>query len=174
MNFTFSRSPRAAATRYPVQQRADHRVVHHGQAGGAADDDLRGRRAQHFGEDGLHLRQPVEAAVVASITAVAALVVGLGQHHRQLGGEVELLGRGLASRHVQLEALRLERVVTLLEFLREGCTFWGGKFRELSHGAGALTKSWRGRQCPEPNLERSRKDAVFERLSGIHRAPCGL
>jgi hypothetical protein len=119
----FAAAPRFLATRHPVQQRAHHGVVHHRQARGTADHDLCRRSTQHVGEDRLHFGQAVEAAVVAPVAAVAAFVVSFAERDRQFGGQVELLGRRLAASHVQLQALGFERVVTLLELLREGCTF---------------------------------------------------
>jgi hypothetical protein len=91
-----------------VQKASHDRVVHHGQAGHAADDQVRGRGFEQLGEDRLHLGQAVQAAVVARVGAVGSLVVTGSEHGRELIGQVELLVRRLAARHVELQRLLLD------------------------------------------------------------------
>jgi hypothetical protein len=90
-----------------VQQREHHRVVHQLQAGVVAGDQVLHRDTEQFAEDRAQLRQPVQPAVVAGVGAVPVAVVVAGQGQQPVG-QVELFGRRLAARQVQLELLGLQ------------------------------------------------------------------
>ena len=89
------------------ENRPGHRVVHQGEAGVAADDQLLGRHLHVVGEKRLGLGDPVEPAVVAAVRAVLRPVepaAGAVQHAQ---GQVELCRAGFAAGHVQGDVARL-------------------------------------------------------------------
>lgn len=84
--------------------KAHHRVVHQVQTGIAADDDLVHVDAEQVGKEAARFGNPLKAAVIAGVDAVAGDVIfefienGIGQ--------VELGAGGFSARHVEFEILR--------------------------------------------------------------------
>jgi len=130
-------APGRRPSRHAKQDRAHDSVVHHGQAGGAADDDLLGCHIQVRRHQPARLRQAFQPAVVAAVDAGGADVVLLGVlEHRER--QIQLLRRGLAARHVQLDATGPKRVVTRLEAITLGTEGRGIKGMPIGHDGGPL------------------------------------
>ena len=85
------RSTAAASRRRRAAARTRRSVVHHLEAGVVAGDQVLHRDAEQLTEDRPQLGQPVQAAVVAGVGALAVAVVVSPGRLEQAVGQVELL-----------------------------------------------------------------------------------
>ena len=97
------------------EETAHHGVVHQIQTRVAADEEVGFGQTEEFGKEFLGLRDAVEAAVVAGVDAGKGMVVG-EVVMQQFGGEVELIRRRFAARHIQFEPQPPTAVVGRLTF----------------------------------------------------------
>ena len=95
----------------PCDERPHDRVMHELQARVAADHDLCGRHVEQLGKEGLHLGKTVQAAIVAGVGAVGRQKFPWSKVRQETVRQIELLGRRLTPRHVELEPFGLERLV---------------------------------------------------------------
>ncbi len=93
-------APRRTA-RHAEQRREHERVVHQFEARIAHRRDLRRRDVEQRGAELARLRQAERQPVVAAVDAVARQMARRARRVEARGREIELLGRGLAPRHVQ-------------------------------------------------------------------------
>ncbi len=78
--------------------------MHQAEAGVVPEDRLIRGDAEERGEQGSQLRQPLEQAVVAGVGAVGGQVAVTSGEREQRVRQIELGGRGLAARQVQLQS----------------------------------------------------------------------
>ena len=85
-------------------------VVHELEAGAAADEALLRGDAQDLGKELLCRRKAGQLAVVAGVDAVDLALGGVVDDGQHVGGQVKLVGAGLAAGHIQGELFGAERV----------------------------------------------------------------
>ena len=119
-------SPGPLAVHGALEPQVGEDLAHHHQAGAAAGDDLLGLDPQQVGEHGAQLGDALQAAVVAGVDA--GLVDHAAGQVQQLVGEVQLGGRGLAAREVELEPLGRQLVVRRPRLGEELGQLLGGTF----------------------------------------------
>ena len=155
--------PRPRAAGHALQQRVDEHVVHQREARIVGDHDLLRRRAEHRREQRAGLGQALEVAVIARVGAVLGGGVPVAGQRQHLGGEVELIGGGLAAGHVELEALRFQGFVLAAQAgaqLRQGFRRQGGQRRHGIPRGGAEAAF---EPAAEPGSRPSRRKGVGER-----------
>jgi len=127
-------APRALGVDAALEPQVGEDVLHQGQARGPLGGELVELEAEQLREHRPELGHPGETAVVAGIHAVGG--GGRRREREQPVGQVELLGRGLATRQVQLQAGRDQGVVRRLLGVAEGGQLgWGqlGQGLVLTH-----------------------------------------
>ncbi len=117
------------------QQRPDDAVVHHREAGIVGDEDLAGRCTEHRGEQGAGFGQALQHAVVPGVIAGLADVVAVARQGQQAVRQIQLLGRRLAARHVELEAPRAEGVIFAAHVVAQRLEIGIRQIGDTVHGA---------------------------------------
>ena len=102
--------PRALGTAQSVGVCLGDQIVHQRQARVAADKNLLGLCPQQLGKQALCRRKSADLAVVAHVKRVVEAVRRVGQHGQDAAHKVELLTRGLATRHVKIQMQRLAAI----------------------------------------------------------------
>ena len=87
-----------------MHEREGQRLGHESQRRIASGQQLIRRHLEQRGEDLTQFDEPVEPTVVASVDTTWGEHVVTADRGEQIGGEVELLGCGLAAGDVEVEA----------------------------------------------------------------------
>ena len=88
-----------------VEHTAGHRIVHELEGGVSADEEVLLGDTQQVGEKLLSLGGAVQQTVVTAVEAAARLAILGAQAVQHFGGDIQLLGTGLAAGQIQLQPL---------------------------------------------------------------------